>query len=150
MARSSVHKKWGVAAGLGAVALNVPKGDTACAIAEFVGAALGGRVGGVAPDVVEPALTPNHRAFAHSLVAAGLLAAVARENHVGWCYERAAECRGRASLALTEAERGRARSEEVLWHFVAGLIIGFLAGYASHLVLDADTPRGLPLLGLRW
>jgi hypothetical protein len=26
-------------------------------------------------------------------------------------------------------------------------VAGFGAGYVSHLVLDASTPRGLPLLG---
>jgi hypothetical protein len=34
----------------------------------------------------------------------------------------------------------------VLWRFLAGAVPGLLAGYASHLVLDAVTPAGLPLI----
>jgi membrane-bound metal-dependent hydrolase YbcI (DUF457 family) len=34
----------------------------------------------------------------------------------------------------------------MVWRFAAGLIVGFFAGYASHLALDSTTSAGLPLL----
>jgi membrane-bound metal-dependent hydrolase YbcI (DUF457 family) len=38
---------------------------------------------------------------------------------------------------------------ELFWRFLAGLLNGMAAGYVSHLILDADTPRGIPLLSLK-
>lgn len=33
-----------------------------------------------------------------------------------------------------------------LWQMAAGALAGALAGYLSHLALDATTPKGLPLV----
>jgi membrane-bound metal-dependent hydrolase YbcI (DUF457 family) len=35
---------------------------------------------------------------------------------------------------------------EIAFTAAAGAVVGFLAGYASHLVLDATTPAGLPVV----
>jgi membrane-bound metal-dependent hydrolase YbcI (DUF457 family) len=35
--------------------------------------------------------------------------------------------------------------QEILWRIAAGILAGFAAGYASHLILDAFTKNGLPL-----
>lgn len=74
------------------------------------------------PDVLEPATTPNHRQFFHSLVFAGLLVA-------GWkqLYDW-----------QPESDHGR------FWRKVAMIGVG---AYLCHLALDATTPRSLPLLG---
>jgi hypothetical protein len=37
-------------------------------------------------------------------------------------------------------------AEEVFWRFAAGFANGLAAGYVSHIVLDAGTPRSIPLL----
>ena len=86
-------------------------------------------VGGVAgaaftclPDVLEPATSPNHRQFFHSLLFAGLL--------VG----------GLVKLHRWEAESSSDR-------FLRGLGMIAISAYLIHLALDATTTKSLPLMG---
>lgn len=73
------------------------------------------------PDLIEPALHPHHRQFAHSVTAGGLV----------------------TKLALAKCG-----IENELWdEFQKILAAAAVAGYVSHLVLDGCTPHGLPLLG---
>lgn len=74
------------------------------------------------PDVLEPATSPNHRAFFHSLAFAGLLATGLHKLNQ-WQPE-------------TESDK-----------FWKGL--GMLAGsaYLIHLALDLTTRKSLPILG---
>jgi membrane-bound metal-dependent hydrolase YbcI (DUF457 family) len=74
------------------------------------------------PDILEPAVTPHHRQFFHSLAFAGLLIAAGKALY-DW---------------QPETDEGR------FWR-KAGLI--GLGAYLCHLALDATTPRSLPLLG---
>lgn len=74
------------------------------------------------PDVLEPATHPNHRQFFHSVAFAGLLAAATHK-----VYRWQPETPG----------------EEVT-RFV--MLVG-AAAYFIHLVLDAATPKSLPILG---
>ncbi|MBL1141596.1 MAG: metal-dependent hydrolase [Proteobacteria bacterium] len=74
------------------------------------------------PDILEPALHPNHRQFFHSLGFAGL---------VGY---------GMYELYKWETEDDL---EKVLR--LAGLAIG--GSYLIHLFCDSTTPKGLPVLG---
>lgn len=76
---------------------------------------------GTLPDVLEPAVSPNHRQFFHSLTAAGLLG------------------HGLSRLWQWEPETDR---DKVLKG--AGLVIG--GAYLVHLAMDATTPRSLPVL----
>jgi len=85
-------------------------------------AAIGcGAVIGICPDLLEPALHPNHRAAFHSLT---LLAGIAYANK-------------------KVLESPSASKEAKISTAVASL------AYASHLLLDAGTTKGLPLLGLK-
>lgn len=148
MSRAAEHRFWGIAAGVGTAAVFMPKDNFLGGVVELIGAAIGGRIGGAAADWLEPAVSPHHRGIAHSGVAAAGLIGLATVNHAKKCRENAASCRERAALAQTENERSNLGLEELGWRFLAGLILGFLAGYGSHLVLDSQTPHGLPLLGL--
>jgi len=74
------------------------------------------------PDIVEPATSPNHRQFFHSVVFAGVL---------GYALYR---------LHCWQPETPKQR----VWR-VVGLIAG--GAYLVHLALDATTKRSLPLLG---
>lgn len=76
----------------------------------------------IAPDTLEPALNPNHRAIGHS-VALGA---------------------GMAQLAVsTCGEKGE-------WEeFHKILLAVAIVSYVSHLVADAFTPKGLPLMGIK-
>ncbi len=76
-------------------------------------------LGSLCPDVLEPALHSWHRGPCHSLAAGGVAGHVATVPLLG---------------AMTPG-------------FEAVLISFFALGYLSHLVMDAGTPRCLPLFG---
>ena len=80
----------------------------------FRSALLGG-LGGALPDRLEPADTPNHRKFFHSLV-------------VGFGVAE-------ATRRVLRMPPSNLRSD----------LLALLSGYGSHLVADAFTPRSLPL-----
>ncbi|MDP8233602.1 MAG: metal-dependent hydrolase [Candidatus Saelkia tenebricola] len=77
-----------------------------------------GALAGMLPDLMEPAINPNHRAFFHSL---GFSAVVS----YGVKYAN-------KSQALTDAQKSVLN------------VLG--AGYLSHLGLDIMTPKRLPLV----
>ncbi len=80
-------------------------------------------IGSVLPDIIEPPRNRRHRKFFHSLVFLALLLAFLHNTY---------------ALLLT----GGLADEVAFGLFFAG------AGYASHLVLDALTPSGLPVVGI--
>lgn len=87
---------------------------------EVLLAGLGGYGGARFPDVIEPATNPNHRAFFHSLtVGAGSTLSL-----------------GKPDMWLLDIENPHVRA----------LTTGFLVGHISHLLLDASTPKGLPVV----
>jgi membrane-bound metal-dependent hydrolase YbcI (DUF457 family) len=68
------------------------------------------------PDVLEPANSPNHRAFFHSLAMAVLVAYVITGKHTG------------------------------KWPAIITLVVGAAGiGYLSHLAADAGTPKSINL-----
>ncbi len=79
---------------------------------------IGGAVAGVAPDILEPATTPNHRSLFHSGTA---LAVLAQGNR-----------KVLQSSQFTESQKA--------------IIFALSAAYASHLVTDGTTTKGIPLL----
>lgn len=86
-------------------------------------------VGGIAaamltklPDLLEPATTPNHRQFFHSVAFASLLGVGLYKLHQ-WQPEEAAD------------------------KFWKALGLLSISSYLIHLALDATTARSLPLLG---
>jgi len=87
-------------------------------IAEVLrGAAKGGTAGGVGaaiPDILESAITPNHRGVFHS---APLLIVF-------------------VLIAVGIFERSKSA--------LMGLVFSFVLGYISHLWADCKTPQGLP------
>lgn len=86
----------------------------------FIKAGVGYGVGFISaqlPDLLEPAECPGHRKFFHSTTSLGLLCILASKTHTS---------------NLQPAEKA--------------LIKVACAGYISHLVLDAQTPFGLPII----
>jgi inner membrane protein len=119
VANAMVHRSIGGLAGLAAaIADTAPESEQVAlmAITTFAGLA-----GAMAPDVIEPALSPNHRAFFHSLVTLAIVTGSAW--HV-WNWK-------------PETFEGR---------MARAAALGFLAGYVSHLALDATTPMSLPIV----
>ncbi len=74
------------------------------------------------PDILEPATSPNHRQFFHSVLFAGLLIAVFLKLR-NWKTE-------------DEAEK-----------LLKGVGEVAIAAYLIHLALDATTSKSLPILG---
>jgi membrane-bound metal-dependent hydrolase YbcI (DUF457 family) len=74
------------------------------------------------PDILEPATSPHHRQFFHSI---GVLGAVGYGMKKAYDWEPADDL-------------------ESMLRFLA---LSACAGYVSHLLLDGTTPRSLPMLG---
>jgi membrane-bound metal-dependent hydrolase YbcI (DUF457 family) len=112
---------------------------------EMIGGGLGGQVGGLLPDQLEPAISSWHRGTAHSYTLIVLLLDRRAQllDWVEWCREQGRSCERRLAC-----EPGSALILQLwiaFWSLAAGFVTGLLAGYVSHLALDALTPHGLPL-----
>ncbi|WP_440948315.1 metal-dependent hydrolase [Methanosarcina sp. T3] len=80
-------------------------------------------LGAVLPDLIEPPRNRRHRKFFHSLLCLALLLLYLNQTYL-------------SLLTAVPAD------EVTIVLFFSG------TGYASHLVLDALTPAGLPVVGL--
>lgn len=123
MANGSDHAAGAFAAvliGHAAVEANTTGEVTAAPLAS---ATLGALLGSL-PDIIEPAIHPHHRQFFHS-VAFGLA--------VAWGMAKVFEW----------------KPTEPAHRLVRG--VGLIAGtaYLAHLLMDASTPRSIPLVSLR-
>ncbi|HXN25208.1 MAG TPA: metal-dependent hydrolase [Candidatus Dormibacteraeota bacterium] len=116
MANAKQHALIG--AGIGAVGwlLYCKLVDCPVEVGEVLLAVGVGMVGGLLPDLLDPAIHPNHRRFFHSYAATALLAHANR--HVSQNAQMPAETR--AAIHLISL------------------------GFFSHLAADAHTPKGLP------
>lgn len=145
MANRPVHLKWALAAGGVVTALSAQGLPPEYFWAETLGGISAAGVTGLLPDWLEPAFTPMHRGFAHSLTAAGLLTQVPFVQARDYCRGQAAAWRDRAvGVPLGSDERHHAERQAWWWHFAAGACVAAPVGYAMHLLLDAGTPRSLP------
>ena len=79
MPRRATHSVTGCAVGVLTAATLSSPGPGPGQLLELVGGGTGGLVGGLMPDLLEPAHTPRHRGTAHSVAAAGFVFKVARE-----------------------------------------------------------------------
>jgi hypothetical protein len=124
---------------------------------EVAGGAVGGYVGGLLPDILEPATSPQHRDLAHSWVAGGGIVGLhsAIEAWEAACRENAEKCRALPMAAqvttfvhapIDPISQLLFSLFEFLWRFSAGFANGLTVGYVSHLALDAATPSSLPWL----
>lgn len=120
MANGITHSFVGGLTGLGVVLCD--KGEDSETIHDPMLAIGAGLFFGRLPDILEPALNPHHRQFFHSI--AVLIA-------LGYGAKKVYEWRAK--------DRAKVFLRTVL--LCAGM------GYISHLLLDAATPRSIPLLG---
>ncbi len=151
MAGRKVHLGVGALVGAG-VGLYVARSVEGWpAVARILGAVLASVAGAALPDVLEPALHSWHRSSFHSwaalvgstTVTLGPPAAMHR-----WLGERGAAAERwrmqRDGLPEGHPDRAGLWLAEMFEHVLVGAAAGAPAGYASHLVLDAGSPRGLP------
>ena len=149
MPNGRTHKVVGAIAG-GSFALVRSAGQPAVhRTVETAGGVLAGVGLGMLPDVLEPAIHPGHRSVAHGVVPAVALGVPASRHLDSWqAYLRASADRQGALAMQSQSTLARLWHAflELLLRLAAGALAGALAGYGSHLVLDAFTPRSLPLI----
>jgi len=145
-----VHQVLGVSAA-GTVALARSDGlpDVGTVI-YCLSALVGGSVGAALPDTLEPAAHSHHRDVFHSGGAGTsvLVGAVKAGGSMGADLRaQAARLRARRlELPAGHPERvGLAFSEYAIYALL-GFTVGFAVGYATHVLADMGTPRGVPLL----
>jgi len=150
MPNRQTHVVVGTLTGGGLAAYRAREQEPLAAFLETVGGVIGGHIGGRLPDIIEPALWPGHRQFAHSVTAVSGIAYSLYKLLEEW--EK--ECRSRAEYY------GHKRNEEfahwlqkflytvleIFFRIAAGSISGLSAGYLSHLFLDGGTHKGLPII----
>jgi F0F1-type ATP synthase assembly protein I len=142
------HFVGGIVAGPSTGFLLAKRANRAPKPAEVGGWFAGGVLGAKTPDILEPAYCPGHREVCHSAsvlaMDIALLQSQTLEHCINYLHDKAAEYRRRS-----EAEPDSSfwfSLLAVLCEFAAGVLLGFLGGYASHLILDSTTPCGLPLV----
>ena len=150
MPNAKEHKQIAQVAGLVTALIRARDQKELAILIEGVGGFFGGRLGGLIPDLIDPPINPNHRSVGHGVLpnlTVGLLAFNRLDDWQRWFRDFATEqldLRERATDAFEQILR------TVAWavcHFIAGAIAGYLAGHTSHLILDAGTPRSLPVIG---
>jgi membrane-bound metal-dependent hydrolase YbcI (DUF457 family) len=118
-------------------------------MSEILGGAIGGALGAQIPDLLEPALHSWHRSTAHSFAAGASIAAAGfdvAQKWVGYCRRKAGEHRRRQSQSNDAFMQLLHGFWAWMWTLLAGMGPGMVAGYLSHLALDACTPRSIPIV----
>ncbi len=153
MADRKTHLRVGALAGVGVGLYAARNLNDWPAVARILGAILGSIAGAALPDVFEPALHSWHRRSFHSWGALAGTAGVTLGPPVAlrrWIAEREAAAEQarlqREALPKGHPDRAGLWLAEMFEHFLVAAALGLPAGYASHLILDAGSPRGLPPL----
>ncbi len=150
MASEKAHSAAGMTAGGIAAFARSGNQEPINQLAEALGGVIGGRFGGRLPDMIEPAIHSWHRGPAHSVtMGAGLLASAGGGIamwETDWRARAASFAERKTDPRLSEAERLLYGVVDLSCRIAAGLAVGLVAGYLSHLALDAGTPRSIPLL----
>lgn len=150
MANRKQHVVLGFTVGVGGYALHSYAEEGRTTLPELFGAGLSGVAGALLPDIIEPATSPNHRSFFHSV------SFVVIAGPPSWSYawrikdeqiRLAEDCEARANAMQDGFEKSLWKLQAILHRFLAGLLPGLVLGYASHLLADSVTPKGLPFLG---
>lgn len=140
------HDRAGAIFGAGTAALSAwgANEDELDILIETIGGLFGGVAGSRLPDIFDPAYSPNHRSLGHGVVPAG--------GSLMYCADQLPDWQNRLrnnSRCFMEDYRNDGDGFDLLMallcRFASGVAAGAVAGNASHLVMDAQTPRGLPV-----
>ena len=102
---------------------------------EVLGGAIGGRLLSRLPDILDPPNSPRHRGIGHGILPAGG-SSLFYMSKLPLMQSRLRE--------LADDHAATDPLLAVLLRVAAGVVAGALGGFASHLLLDAQTPAGLP------
>lgn len=150
MPNGKTHQVVGAASGAAYAAYLAQNETDANWVFEALGGAIGGTYAARLPDIIDPATSPNHRSIAHGMIPVSY--------GVHWSNNQAKDLQVTLrEFAKSQAEKSESsdRPLECLAHgllaifstIVCGAVVGAVAGYTSHVVLDAMTPAGLPVVG---
>jgi membrane-bound metal-dependent hydrolase YbcI (DUF457 family) len=149
MPNANFHRTAGLIAGGTYAYLRSTEQSYGSRVLETAGGVLGGTLAASLPDVFDPPLHPRHRGLAHGAVPVGALTSAAVATLDGaqvWLRREAARRASLRTAATGTLEQLWHGLVELLCRLGAGFSAGLVAGYTSHVVLDALTPAGLPLL----
>lgn len=150
MANGKTHRLVGQVTGAGFAVYRARHQEPLAAMVECLAGCRGGEHGARLHDLLEPATSPNHRNLWHGVAVNGAAVAFLKEP-LDDIHERL--------RTWAKAQVDRALQSETPWweaavlilaagtaHALVGYTNGFVAGAASHLLLDAGTAKGIPLL----
>ncbi len=123
--------------------------DLVGVVFETLGGALAGTYASRLPEVFDRPVSPNHRSLGHGFLPNGSGLVLAAKYASEWQTLLRDEAKKFARLQTetkTASEANWYLVLEILSHIASGAIAGALAGYASHLILDSRTKKGLPLI----
>jgi hypothetical protein len=149
MPNRNVHLPVGAVSGAAYATYHAWGQPSPCVLAEAAGGLVGGIGGGLLPDWIDTPCSPRHRAEAHSMSITGTVGYFMNDQLPNWQAslrneaQRYALLREASPSLLPQIGYG---ALEFILRFLAGVLSGLLAGYASHLVLDSLTPSSLPIL----
>jgi hypothetical protein len=149
MANKATHDLGGFVAGAGLACWLSQGQKPEHVVAETLGGAFMGLLFSRLPDVLDPPVSPNHRHIAHGTVTAMVTGSLYLPNALAWqrqFRQRADQLAPERTWATNELARLSSSLQETMLRALAGAVVGAVAGYGSDLVLDATTPRGLPLI----
>jgi hypothetical protein len=148
MANGNTHRIIGTFSGLGFSVYKAKDQQGLPFLLESVGGSFGGYLGGRAPDIFEPPIHPNHRSTAHGFLPVLTIGYLGAD----WLTQWQKKLRDTAQHYSTLSEQATTEFEKIWFallamvlRFFCGVLAGMYAGYGSHIVLDAMTPKGLPL-----
>lgn len=118
MPNAETHFGVGAGASVLTYLINKKSRNEQAQLQEILAVGLFGGAVALLPDIIDPPLSPDHRGIGHSIALSGIL----------------------IPLLLKRIEENPQISPDQK-DFVKSLIVGF----ASHLLLDAGTPAGLPI-----
>lgn len=145
-----VHQLAGAIAGAVYAALQASGERSDHKATEILGGFVAGKFAGCLPDKIDPPVSPRHRHIGHGVVPCGVAGIGIHMKMTAWQQSLRAMANEYASRrAGTEDPLLRLfyGLVEYLCRATAGAVSGFIAGYGSHLFLDAKTPNRLPLIG---
>jgi hypothetical protein len=125
-----------------------PNQPIAHTMLETIGGCIAGNLGARAPDVIDPPTSPRHRGIAHGVVPVGAatFALVGKRRAIQENLRDRADRRAVARHESTSLiDKLGHLIAEIFLRIAAGAVVGFGAGYLSHLAFDATTPARLPL-----
>jgi len=147
MPNRETHRPVGMALG-GAYAAWCAQTEPGDRIAfEALGGVAGGWLGAALPDWIDPPVCPDHRHFGHgaaNVIGAVWVSADAMLDIQQRLRRRADRLARQRPFLESDLARFLNWLEECMLRFLAGLLNGLVAGYLSHLFLDALTARGIP------